>query len=371
MKEVTCAICKSKMKRNGFTSSGRQRWKCLKCGSSKVHTNDVSTRELKAFVNWLLSRERHRDKKGQGRTFRRHTKPFWEIWPIPIPTGEVHKVIYVDGTKVGDYQLLIACTDEYVLNWIIAESENKTTWMNLIQDIPAPEMVVCDGGSGFKSAAELIWPGTRIQRCIFHISSNIRKAAKRRPITLAARELLDLRVDLVKVRTLHDASVWVEDFYNWAYFWNDLLDDVSYVKGKREYTFKEIRTVRDSLDRLIRQKMLFTYLDPKLCRGEKLPSTNNRIEGGVNAQIKEMLRLHRGMSTIRRIKACYWWCYMHSECPLSAPELLKRMPRDCDIDILKNKYRTESNDTGAPDEWGTGVQWNEFHSPVEYPYRYE
>lgn len=71
-----------------------------------------------------------------------------------------------------------------------------------------------------------------------------------------------------------------------------------------------------SLVRLVGQNTLFTYLDESLACGEELPSTNNRIEGGVNAQLRTMLRKnHRGMSIERRIKAVFWWCYFHSPKP--------------------------------------------------------
>jgi hypothetical protein len=51
-----------------------------------------------------------------------------------------------------------------------------------------------------------------------------------------------------------------------------------------------------------------TYLDPGLCAEGPMPRTNNRIEGGVNAQLREMMRNHRGMSEVRRVKAVFWWC---------------------------------------------------------------
>lgn len=37
----------------------------------------------------------------------------------------------------------------------------------------------------------------------------------------------------------------------------------------------------------------------------KIPSTNNRIEGGVNACLREMLHNHRGLSVERKIKAVF------------------------------------------------------------------
>ena len=65
----------------------------------------------------------------------------------------------------------------------------------------------------------------------------------------------------------------------------------------------------------MRSGELFTFVEMSDERGGEWASTNNMIEGGVNARLREMLRMHRGLSTIRRIKAIFWWCYMHTEAP--------------------------------------------------------
>ena len=80
---------------------------------------------------------------------------------------------------------------------------------------------------------------------------------------------------------------------------------------------------------------------------EKIPSTNNQIEGGVNARLRAMLRDHRGLNRERRIKAAFWWCYMHSPEPLFAKELLKVMLTDGSIaeSILM---------------WGDAIVWSQY-----------
>ena len=67
-----------------------------------------------------------------------------------------------------------------------------------------------------------------------------------------------------------------------------------------------------------------------------MSATNNRIEGGVNAQLRTMLHHHQGMSIERRIKAVFWWCYMHSPNPLSFKEILKVMPTNTSISDIYN-----------------------------------
>ena len=95
--------------------------------------------------------------------------------------------------------------------------------------------------------------------------------------------------------------------------------------------------------------------------------TTNQIEGGVNARLREMLRSHRGLSIERRIKAVFWWCYMHSPEPLSANELLKVMPTDKSIsDIYRKMTRQEKLSDSIPG-WGDAIIWTEFHRSGDYP----
>jgi hypothetical protein len=99
-----------------------------------------------------------------------------------------------------------------------------------------------------------------------------------------------------------------------------------------------------------------------------MPATNNRIEGEVNAQLRSVLRSHRGMSLLRRIKAVYWWCYMHTECPKTPSEMLGSMPTDDDIDLLYETYATNPKESDGPPEWGDGLVWEELHHKTRYPF---
>lgn len=80
--------------------------------------------------------------------------------------------------------------------------------------------------------------------------------------------------------------------------------------------------------------LFITYLDSALTAEGSLPRANNVIEGGVNAQLSDMLRNHRGMSDARRVKAVFWWCYTHVESPRGARGILSSMLTDDDIGFL-------------------------------------
>lgn len=369
MKAVVCSACGTKMKRNGIASSGSQRWRCARCGRSRTLRYDDASRRLKEFLAWLFSKSSQCDMPGQGRTFRRRTSEFWSIWPMPQPTGEMHRVVYVDGIHLArGIVALIACSDEHVLSWYLARSETARAWSALLDPVPAPAVVVGDGGSGFAKAVREAWPRTRAQRCVLHAFCQVRRYTTARPKLLAGKELHQLARELLSIESLHQADWWVDRYMQWCEFWADFLEEKSFNEGRYGHTHERLRKARGGLSQLVNQGTLFTYLDPELTGGGPLPSTNNRLEGGVNARLRALLREHRGMSLNRRIKAVYWWCYTHTECPQDARAILETMPTDKDIDRPYELYAADRKREDGGPEWGDRAVWNEFHTQTTYPF---
>lgn len=136
-----------------MTSAGRQRWRCPSCGTSSTVRRDGDAAALREFLGWLMSKGSQLEMPGQGRSFRRRTAGFWEVWPMPVPDGEWHRVLYVDGIWLArDLVVLICRSDERVVSWYMARSETSRAWSALMDPIPAPDVVVSDGGTGFASA---------------------------------------------------------------------------------------------------------------------------------------------------------------------------------------------------------------------------
>ena len=276
MKAVYCPYCGGRTKRNGRTSSGSQRWRCTACGASTTLRYDDTAARLGEFLGWLLSKDSQAAMPGGGRSFRRRTAEFWEVWPMPVPDGELHRVLYVDG----------------------------------------------------------IW---------------------------VAR-------DLMGIETLHQAELWVERYLDWCGFWADFLEDRTVMDGGRVYTRERLRRARSSLSSLVSAGTLFTYLDPDLSKAGPLPSTNNMIEGGVNSQLRAVLRNHRGLTSVKRVKAVFWWCHAHSGDARTAREKLAAMPTDADIDFLFSVYSASpSREDGGP-EWGDRAVWEDLHHRDPYPF---
>lgn len=204
--------------------------------------------------------------------------------------------------------------------------------------------------------------------CAFHAFCQVKCCTTSRPKLQAGIELYGPSKDLLGIKTLFQAELRVEHFMQWCGFWSDFLAERTRVDGRFGYTHERLRKARGSLAALVDKGTLFAYLDPELAAEGPLPATNNRTEGGINARLRSVLRSHRGMSLVRRIKAVYRWCYMHTECPKPPGEILRSMPTDDDIDLLYGLYAIHPSSDGEPAEWGEGLAWSEFHHETGYPY---
>lgn len=357
-----CELCGSPMKRNGKTKAGAQRWRCKSCGASRVHRIDSSAKQLKAFLRWLMGKGTLKEQECSKATFERRAERFWRLWPMPVPTGEVFDVLFVDGIYISkNLVVLIACNRSHVVAWHLAESECSASWASLMLKVAPPAMVVTDGGTGFKKAARAIWPNSRIQRCLVHVKRQVVRKTTMNPKLDCGRELLRIARALPKVKDANAAAKWMAEYAGWCSRWERFLREFTLRDGRKQYVHERLRSARHSLNGLVRDGTLFTFVEMAEERGGKWDSTNNRIEGGVNAQIRLMLQHHRGLTTMRRVKATFWWCYLHSESKVSEAEILRTMLTDEEVEgLFTLASKPKGREDGAPAEFDDAIpEWGE------------
>lgn len=374
MKHVICPVCKSVCVKNGKNKSGSQRWLCKNCKSTVTPKIDNSAKQLERFLEWLFSKETQSSMPGGGRSFRRKTSKFWDIWPLPPLIESAREVVYVDGIYLGrKVCILICCDDEFVLGWYLCRYEHARAWSTLFSRIAQPFVVVSDGGTGFAKALKKSWPDAKQQRCVFHVFSQIKRYTTTKPKTAAGIELYMLSKELLHIKNKKEADRWTDLFIDWMKRYNKFLSQMTYDEyGNSRPTHERLLKAQRSVMRLLKEGNMFTYLDEELIAeiGD-IPSTNNRIEGGVNSRLRAMLREHRGLSVERRIKAVFWWCYMHSPKPLSVSEILETMPADKSInDIYVKMTKREKIEDSIP-YWGDAVVWEELHHSANYPVNWD
>lgn len=355
------------MKGNGTTKAGTRRWRCPRCGASSVRKRDNSAKLLAMFLRWLFSKDAVAGMSTSRSTFWRKTAWVWSLWPIAPVTGEVHDVVFLDGIWLRKKAVvLVAVADGHVVGWHLAQTECTASWAALMARIPAPAMAVSDGSPGFAKAASIMWPAARIQRCAFHAAGQVRRCTTLRPKLEAGVELLGIANRLKDAKDADSAAAWLVEYNAWCARWESFLREFTIKDGRKLYAHERLRKARHGLNKLIRQGTLFTFVEMQQERGGTWPSTNNAVES-VNARLREMLRLHRGLPLMHRIKAVFWWCYMHTEAPLPPAEILRVMPTDKDVDgLFSAASKDRRGDDGAPEEYGSGIDWNEFHMPTKY-----
>lgn len=69
---------------------------------------------------------------------------------------------------------------------------------------------------------------------------------------------------------------------------------------------------------------------------------------------------------MRRVKAIYWWCYMHTENPLPAAQVLKVMPTDAMIQARYDAINEVERHHRSISQFGDAVAWHELHKTGPY-----
>ena len=285
-----CSTCKSKLQKWGKTAADTQHWRCLNCINTGIRNRTDLTRifTLDRFVSWLLGKQSQIELKSSftDQTWRNQTAWCWDIIPKPEITGEVYEIILIDGIRVGSMVCLIARTPTAVIYWLWVFYESSYTWLELLEKLPAPTIVVCDGQKGILLAINRCWPTTRVQRCIFHVWQNIRTKLTLHPQTQAGVELLHLAKDLLRgIKTQDITDRWIKQLQLWEQTYGDFIKERTYIANpvppqrKWWYTHKGLRSAYRQLDKLLKDKQLFTYLETDLTK-ELIPRTTNYVEGG-------------------------------------------------------------------------------------------
>ena len=315
---TTCMVCRSKLVKNGKTAAGTQRWRCPSCGASSVRRRpDVTRREqLTRFVGWLVGKHTQAEIDGTmtGRTFRRQTAWCWDLEPRLPPATTIHHAVLVDGFWVSGWCLLIALSDTgRVLAWQWSGGESVAAWKALLEQVHAPGVLVSDGGAGIPTALKSVWPETKHQRCLFHVQLRTTRHLTRKPRTDAGRALRELvmRLSAIGEDDADAAIAWQITLDQWWRAFGHLTKEKTRLRnGQLAFTHDRLRKAWSLIHGVVRNQTLFTYIT----YGN--PRTTSPLEGGINSQIREVLRRHRGLSEHHQKRAVEWFLVLH-EMPLN------------------------------------------------------
>jgi hypothetical protein len=324
--------------------------------------------QLDSFLKWMMGTgSQSETRAANDRAFRRDTAWCWNIRPAIAVTGEVFEEVQLDGIVVGTWSCLIMLGPRGPLGWQWCDREKRIAWEALLSRFPAPRAAVCDGQNGLLAAIKTRWPATKTQRCLVHVRRNIRSYLTEAPKTDAGKALSELSRQLTRITTIEQASHWAVALDSWHQLFGDLTTQRTYrartdgpappwAKSDQTwwYTHQRLRRAYRLLARLLRDGALFTHLLPELA-GLNISATSNRIEGGVNAQLRRILSDHRGMTEEHQRRAIEWWLYLHSDRPDPPASLIRPSHHN------PNPTRPQSSDDEplGPPRYGTGLSAEE------------
>lgn len=303
-----CLVCGKRAVRCGYQSS-KQRWKCLWC--KKIfywQRRDVKERNKgKLFNNWLTDYQSlsfvAKKKKVHRTTLARRFKNTWSKIKQNtfIETGR-SAVLILDGLYISNNCVVLVVFDGILnkpLLWGFAERENFLAWANILDRIKASGIsvrgIVSDGQKGLILGVKTIFPGIPHQRCMTHVVRLSLAWLTMKPKIEAGALLRGLVLLLHKIKTKEESKIWIDSYLKWRETFNNFLKEKSInpLTGYRWYTHRKLRAVNSLINRALPN--LFIFLEDLF-----IPSTTNKVEGGINAPLVELLHRHRGTNIFRQ-----------------------------------------------------------------------
>lgn len=311
----SCKKCGKKLKKSGVTAAGTQRYKCTVCGSYEVRKRIDHTLRHRStvFHEWLLGKQELKvfaNKYGVStRTLSNWFRDFWDQGIDPQNLSISGQVIIIDGyvLEEGCVLLLVKTTDS-VIFWTFAQRETYLSWHACLSQVRGhPTTIVCDCQKGMFKAINELFPRVLIQRCHFHVQQRNRQLLTMNPETLPGIAFNNLVKELPKLKNHAEYRAWVTQYQSWMSRHKNYLSqkthypfDTQYIyknftKGKRNffYTHQRLRAAVYQIKTALPN--LFHFL-----QHSNIPKTTNHIEGGINSQLKLLLRLHRGLPLQKR-----------------------------------------------------------------------
>src|SRR5690625_4997941 len=318
-----CQICALPMRKHGRSAAGAQRWRCTDCQATYSFRREDQTQQatFAAFIAYVLGKSAQYEIDGTatGRTLRRR---FSWCWNLPTPpltvTGEIYDQLFIDGIYLAYNWALLTAVNErgevVARQW--ATTENAAAYTALLEPLPPPRLITCDGAAGALKAIGEVWgqEAPPVQRCLLHVHRNNIRDLTNRPKTAAGKALRALSKRLLKVRTTSQAADWsalLAQFHSQYTAWlNERTfarddPDEARRRGKHKptqwwYTHDRDRRVYYRLERLTKQGTLFNFLTAH--PGHVLHATTNIAES-LNARINDTCYQHRGLSESHMLTA--------------------------------------------------------------------
>lgn len=185
--------------------------------------------------------------------------------------------------------------EKEILLWKHVESEKSKYYKILLNELLSLgytiNAVTIDGKRGLNT----VFKGYPLQMCHFHQKKIIQRYITKHPKLQAS---IDLQVILYRLTKTTESRL-KNKLQNWHLKYEEFLNEmtINYDTGEAKYTHYKLRAAYASLCSNL--DYLFTYkIHQNLC----IANTTNHLDGGKFADLKNRIRVHRGLSKKLKLK---------------------------------------------------------------------
>jgi len=185
--------------------------------------------------------------------------------------------------------------------------EIKEDLDNLIKLGVKIESITTDGHKSILKAIKKSLPDVVVQRCLVHIQRMCLLWLTRFPKHIAAIELRQLVLLLLRIKTNNDRLDWTRNLAQWHERHKAYIQEKTIHEQSGRYWYKHKLTRRSYLTIKRALPNMFHYLV-----NPAIPNTTNGIEGFFS-HLKNHLDLHRGLTLKHRIDFIKWYVYLSND----------------------------------------------------------
>ncbi len=319
-----CASCNGELVPWGKTKSGKKRWYCRVCKTSRIyHTGNKKSFKIidlfKQYILWGLTYEMLSSVSGLSvRYLESEFHRLLELDPPKLPRFDQSKfeVAYmlIDGLWFGRWFVLMLYRQSgtlYLLHISIAGREASTKITKDLKHIKDELKYVftgfvTDGGTAICSAVSEVYPHAPHQICLAHMHRQITNALGRYSKDKRVTDLIGLANQIWFIESHEDLKYWEGNLKSWIitnlFFLKETRTDET---GRRWFVHKGVRKAIRILIKL--PKTSFKFLDHPT-----MPKTTNEIEATFGHIGQRWLR-HKGLKKTRWENYLKWFTYYYNQ----------------------------------------------------------
>ena len=321
-KRPRCKACSKYLQLWGSTTTGKQRYRCVQCNTSRVYAPARKKRSMliplfKQYVLWGLTYEMLSEMSGYTIPYlaRRFHILFLTPPALPLipPLASRPAYLLIDGLWFTKRFVLLAYRRSKSLMLLHisvagreAESRIRTDLKHIRDSGYRFAGFVSDGGTGVVSTIKTMYPHTPHQICLAHMHRQITGGMGRYPKDQHVRNLRKLADHIWLIESQEALQWWTHQVQEWKvkhilYLLQMRRDDT----GISWYIHKGVRKAVRLMLKL--PSISFTFL-----RHPLMPKTTNELEAQFGHLGKRWLA-HRGLKRERWGPFMRWFVYFYNE----------------------------------------------------------